>query len=583
MKRTRFHIDRQIICIALLLVALIPIVLAVLGTVRHWVPLPYWDEWRTPGLLLTSYAKGTLSFSDFFLQHNESRKAFPCLLYITLAKLHGWDVRDAMVVSLLEVAAISGLILWLFLRTKGATVITALIAFAVTTFLCFSPVQYDNFLWGLLFELFFPGLATILVALVNLSTFRFGVKTTINAIVALVATYTFTNGMLLWILGVPLPAAQESASKRTRLLWYLIFALVGAATISAYFVDYKRPPSHPPFHFGVLQVAHYLILWVGGYFNSPPVSPFAVGVIVLSLLIVSLASAIMIMLLNRGTQWRHFYPWLLISAYALSSGLITAIGRVGFGVEQALSNRYAALSLFVYLGLVGITFALYCYDQDKAVARRRRWIIGVAMVVIALAVPAWAFSLRAGQRLLVRTAQRNARLLCALEWIDVFPTNPDLKLIFPYFNVLRTRAHALASAGLLRCHFVGPRLLNELKKPGPFTDSSHGCLETATVQQNSLITSGWTWPSQKGSDCVVIALRKSTGQLDLVSVLAPDIARPDIARRYGKGTTRAIGFWSNISISTPPQGLIEAWAVDATSEIAWPLAGAVPLRGLSGP
>jgi hypothetical protein len=165
MPRNRFHIDRQIICIALLLVALIPVVLAVIATLRHWVPLPFWDEWRTPGLLLTSYAKGTLSFPDFFLQHNESRMPFPCLLYITLAKLHGWDVRDAMVVSLLEVAAICALILWLFLRTKGATVITALIAFTATTFLCFSPVQYDNFLWGLLFELFFPGLATILVVM----------------------------------------------------------------------------------------------------------------------------------------------------------------------------------------------------------------------------------------------------------------------------------------------------------------------------------------------------------------------------------------------------------------------------------
>ena len=76
--------------------------------------------------------------------------------------------------------------------------------------------------------------------------------------------------MLLWILGVPLPAAQESASKRSRLVWYSIFALAGAAAIAAYFIGYKRPPSHPPFHFGILQLAHYMILWVGGYFNSAP-------------------------------------------------------------------------------------------------------------------------------------------------------------------------------------------------------------------------------------------------------------------------------------------------------------------------
>ena len=169
MSSKRFYVDRKIIGIALMLIALVPFILAVVGTLRHWVALPYWDEWFSPGTLLLSYAKGTLSFSDFFSQHNESRKAFPYLLYITLAKIHGWDVRDAMVISLLEVAAICGLLFWLFLRTKGATAITALVAFALTTFLCFSPVQYDNFLCGLFFELFVPGLATILVALVNLS------------------------------------------------------------------------------------------------------------------------------------------------------------------------------------------------------------------------------------------------------------------------------------------------------------------------------------------------------------------------------------------------------------------------------
>jgi hypothetical protein len=561
---------KRFICVALVLVALIPVVLAVVATLRHWVPLPYWDEWRTPGLLLTSYAKGTLSFSDFFLQHNESRKAFPCFLYITLAKLHGWDVRDAMAVSLLEVAAICGLLFCLFLRTKGATAITALVAFAVTTFLCFSPVQYYNFLSGLLFELFFPGLAVILVALVNLSKLQFGVKTIMNAVVALVATYTFANGMLLWLLGVPLPAAHESASKRARFLWYLIFALVGAAAIFAYFVDYKRPQSHPPFRFDTLQLAHYMILWVGGYFNCALVPPLAVGIIVLSLLIAALANAII--LLSRGAQWRHFYPWLLIIVYALSSGLITAVGRVGFGAEQALSHRYTIFSLFLYLGFVGTTFALYCYDQDNATTRRRRWIIGIAIAAIALAGPTWAFCFRAGQQLLVQTAQRNARLLCALESMDVFPTNPDLKLIFPYVDVLRTRAHAVAGAGLLHCHLLSPRLLNQLKEPGRSIDLSHGRLEAATVQKNSLITSGWIWSSNKNPNCVLIALRKPTGQVDLLSVLAPDIARPDIERHSDEEMMKPIGFWDKTPISMLAEGVIEAWAVDTTAEIASPLA-----------
>jgi hypothetical protein len=572
MSSKRFYVDRKIIGIALMLIALVPFILAVVGTLRHWVALPYWDEWFSPGTLLLSYAKGTLSFSDFFYQHNESRKAFPYLLYITLAKIHGWDVRDGMVISLLEAAVICGLLFWLFIRTKGATATTAVVALTLTSFLVFSPVQYDNFLSGLLFELFIPGLATILIALVNLSGLRFGIKTTINAVVALVATYTFANGMLLWILGVPLPAAREPVSRRTRLLWYLIFALVGAAAISAYFIDYKPPPSHPPFGFGILQLAHYMILWVGGYFNSGPVSPFTVGIIVLSLWIVASANAIM--LISRGVEWRRFYPWFLISVYALSSGLITAIGRVGFGVEQALSSRYAIFSLFIYLGLLGTTFAVYCYEQEGARPRRRQWIIGATIAVIALAVPTWTSCFHAGQKSVVRIARQNSGLLCALEWMDVFPTNPDLKLILPYPNVLRTRAHVLADAGLLRFHFVSPRFLNQLKGAGSSTDLSHGRLEPADVRENSLIASGWIWSSTKGSDCVLIALRKPTGQLEVLSVVTPVIARPDVERQYGTEKMKAIGFWSRAPIPSLAQGVIEAWAVDTAAETASPLAGA---------
>jgi hypothetical protein len=575
MRGNRFYVDRKTICAALLLVALIPVALAVSGVVRHWEPLPYWDEWRTPGLLLTNYAQGKLRLSDFFLQHNEARMVFPCILYFILANVHGWDMRDVMAVTLFEDAAVCGLILLLFLRTTGATVITALAAFAVATFLCFSPVQYENFLSGFLFAPFVPGLATVSVAVVNLSRFRFGIKTTINAVVALIATYTFANGMLLWIFGLPLPAAQESASKRSRFACYSIFASTAFVSIAGYFINYEHPPSHPPFHFGIVQSAHYLILWVGSYFNSAETSPLAVGLVVLALWIVALT--ITIRLLVCGAQWRHFYPWLLISLYGLSSGLITAMGRVGFGVQQALSSRYAIFSLFIYLGLVGTTFALYSYEQDQAVLRRRRWIIGLATGVIALAVPAWCFSFLRGEQLMIQVAQRSARLLCAFEWIDAFPENPDLKLIFPFVNVLRIRAHTVVGAGLLHCHLLSPRLLDQLKEPQHSSDASHGQLEAATVRDNTLITSGWIPSSPKKPNCALIALRKPTGQLALMSVVAATISRPDIERRYQHERMKPVEFWDQIPLSMPAEGIIEAWAVDASAEVAWPLAGSTSL------
>ena len=79
----------------------------------------------------------------------------------------------------------------------------------------------------------------------------------------------------------------------------------------AHCADYKPPPSRPPFRFDVLQLSHYPILWVGGYFNAAPVSPFGVEIIVLSLSMVASTNAIM--MISRGATWREFDPWFLIS------------------------------------------------------------------------------------------------------------------------------------------------------------------------------------------------------------------------------------------------------------------------------
>ena len=40
MPKSRFYINPKIIRVALLLLALIPVVVAVIVTVRHWLPLP---------------------------------------------------------------------------------------------------------------------------------------------------------------------------------------------------------------------------------------------------------------------------------------------------------------------------------------------------------------------------------------------------------------------------------------------------------------------------------------------------------------------------------------------------------------
>ena len=103
-------------------------------------------------------------------------------------------------------------------------------------------------------------------------------------------------------------------------------------------------------------------------------------------------------------------------------------------------------------------------------------------------------------------------------------------------------------------------------------------LEAASFfRDNSLITRGWILSSPKKPNCVLIAMRKPTGQFALMSVIAATIARPDIKRHYQHEGIDPIGFWDQTPLSLPAEGIIEAWAVDTATEVAWPLGASASL------
>src|ERR1700704_1767479 len=169
----------------------------------HWVPVPYWDEWDSPGKQLAAYYRGDLGFADLFSQHNESRSFFPRLVYLALYLTAGWDVRCGMVATFVLACAGSAGLYAVSRRTnpsRGAV----LLMFAVMNLLLFSPRQYENFLYAIMGEVFTPACALVFAVLVNLSNLSLKWKALMNAALAFLGTYTFANGMLLWVLAFPL-------------------------------------------------------------------------------------------------------------------------------------------------------------------------------------------------------------------------------------------------------------------------------------------------------------------------------------------------------------------------------------------
>src|SRR2546430_15920606 len=68
-------------------VGTLPIIVAFVMMKRHWTSVPYEDDWWTPGTQIVSFLQGTLSISELWSQHNDSRPVFSRLYYLALTWL----------------------------------------------------------------------------------------------------------------------------------------------------------------------------------------------------------------------------------------------------------------------------------------------------------------------------------------------------------------------------------------------------------------------------------------------------------------------------------------------------------------
>ena len=544
----------------------------------NWMPIPYWDEWATPGSQFESWSRGTLTWTEMFSQHNESRNFFPRVLYFTLQHFGGWDVRKEIRVVFILACGFCLILLHLLRRTPGATPVATLIGWVAMAGLCFAPVQVENLLYGIELETLFPGTAVLAGASINLSRLSFRTKTLLNLLLAFVANYTFVNGMLVWALAWPLPSPNELTSRRSRQLWSTFYVVAGAISIGCYFIGYHRPSYHPPLasisaHFW--ELLHYFVLWEGNYFSSPLASPFLLGMIAFSFLLggVLLAGHA----IYRRRDWRTFYPWLLLAIYVCISGAIAAVGRLGFGVEQALSDRYAAFTLSFYVAIVGLYFEIFCTRIRFASPATRTFFLTNAGWLSGLTILCWGLSLEKHLDLLAAHHESRVRCLRTLEWLETIPDNPDLALLFPYVDALKTRARLFEEYRILRLPFVHDPLAAAVQEPPPPTDGAHGRIESCAFDaRGGLLVRGWAWlpEGNRRADCVVIGCEDANGLFKPMSVLETGVTRPDLRdqthnpRFYRAGFGRAVDT-TNI---LPGKVTIKGWAIDLRAQKAWPLA-----------
>lgn len=322
--------------------------------------LPYLDQWEFVPFLEKAFT-GSLSFHDFWAQHNEHRILFPRLIMLGLAWLTDWNIYWELMVNVILGVGILGLA-WAQMRRSAAALNKQAEPWLLPLFsmLLLALTQWQNWFLGWQLQEWLNLLCAWGMTLALTGSRLSGWRLFIAAILALVGTYSFANGMLLWPLGLGLIVLQPHPGIRRPVL-AAIWAILSIAVIASYLWNYHTPPYHPdPWNalFQPMDLAVYFFKFLG----QPVISFHGGGAAIAGALGLAIWGALLLRCWKKGLSSLAYLPWLALGLYSIGSALVTGTARAPFGTDQAMSSRYVTVANPLWIAVVVL---LWFFFQEK--------------------------------------------------------------------------------------------------------------------------------------------------------------------------------------------------------------------------
>lgn len=335
-------------------------------------PIPYWDAWEFMKAL-PAITTGRYTPADLVGFHNEHRIVTTRLLMLADLRLFDQSGILPMAVLVLALCLIGGL---LGLVAGGVGWAGAGLA-AVAVSLMLSVAQWENFASG--FQVQFPLVDLFAVAAIGLFVLASRhPHRSWPLLAAAVAADALAIGSMASGNVVVAPVLVVGLLLRAPWLRIAAFAVPSLALSAAYAVHYPRAPM-PPSH-DVVGIAHFALAYLGSTLRGFPGASTPLGAALLLAYGANLAALV------RG-RWMQapvdpVSAWLAgIGAFAICGALVTATGRLPYGMETATSSRYAIQSLL-------FACCVLLMSVRAAAARRRSAEAGLGLAVAALALSA---------------------------------------------------------------------------------------------------------------------------------------------------------------------------------------------------
>lgn len=403
----------------------------------YTVNVPFWDQWEIVPII-QNINDGNLNWNDFWKQHNEHRLLLPRIIMITSAYLTNWNLKTETLISImLAVMSFGLLIKTVQLTYKKPFTWQVYGLLVLCSLIWFSPVQFENWLWGWQIQWYLNVLAVMGVIYSIALLLRN--KDSNGALIAgvgsaAVAQYSLGNGVLLW------PILLLS-------LWFIgiekkklaIAAAAGVVSTLAYYIGYHNPdgPSKTLALKEPLDFIKYYFAYLGRPLTYRPKLSFLLGVA----MTITYAVAALYLLIKRRKQFNASLPWFALGLYVFMSAGITSLSRLGFGVVTSMTSRYSTISSLLVVSLI---LLLYMNREIvKKVFRIKQYfgyLIAAAYVTVAVLV---AFNFSWG----IDKAQKQSAYLTDIrtcthrnepEEICYLSAYPSVKIVKPRLEYLKS-------------------------------------------------------------------------------------------------------------------------------------------------
>ena len=542
----------------LILIASPAIALAIL-MLRYGVDVPFWDQWWVIALSEALHLH-VLTFSQLFAQLNEHRLFFPRVIILAINALSHGNVKWDLAALWLLAAIVLFNVYRLAQKTLEGSAVRLLTTTWLASLLIFSPIQYQNWLWGMQVDMLLPMtcLSTALLALY--SSRGPWLKLWIAAALATVAGYSYLNGLSCWVLLIP-ALLRQFAGRPTKARAFGLWIALAAINLAAFFYQYLFLSTQPR----LADLASHAEL-VAMSFLAFLGSPLAFGTLIdeerlahlIGFAVVILAGAVCLRFLNLrkqpGIVWRCL-PWLTIGAYGLATAVIVTIGRATSSPARLLESRYTSFSIYVLIALVFLWPILF---QGPAAAPSgwKRW--GPESAAILIVLLQFFTSLFAIGRMRESRIDRLESKAC-LAFINLLDDPCQTQRLDWDSTFLKQRAQSLQRLDYFHPPLLQSPDLRRIAAPAPLTSNQYGVFE-------SLANMGSGFYRASGS-----ALLPDRGEPADAAVLT-------YLRADGVPVAFAIADWIGASAEWEkwfqlPSGAnrIQAWAFDALAGQAFPM------------